>query len=363
MSTDIEELIREGIEHITAGASVPAGLAARARRRVTRRRRSIRVTAVASTAMVTAGAVLAVTASKPGPAGDRPVQAGHGSEPPGGHSAVGPPAVTVAYVARRAEHALAAASEQQRVEQIHTVGRHAWFSLIVRNPSINVGKARFGQTFPAGALGRQLSTSRMIVWARGGQLRQVGLTADGKRLFDASSTTSIAPAGQRLTSGYGVDYKARTWWHTVIRDNVGSAQAPPLSCNLADLPPPVGSPVDWTTQVHEALACGLYRPAGRQRIDGVEAIRLIQARRPAEPGQVPTRETVWVSAATYLPVRVTVTWPDGRRDGFITGDFRWLPPTKANLAALRATIPPGFRVVKPAGLPEPAYSFIGRSRR
>ena len=48
----------------------------------------------------------------------------------------------------------------------------------------------------------------------------------------------------------------------------------------------------------------------------------------------------YVSPATYLPVRQTVT----RRGTLLsTQDFQWLPPTAANLAKLDLPVPPpGF---------------------
>jgi hypothetical protein len=53
---------------------------------------------------------------------------------------------------------------------------------------------------------------------------------------------------------------------------------------------------------------------------------------------------LWVSRSTYLPVQMRWSWPRGHGlpRGSLTGDFTWLPPTRANLAALRVTIPPGY---------------------
>ena len=50
-------------------------------------------------------------------------------------------------------------------------------------------------------------------------------------------------------------------------------------------------------------------------------------------------ERLWVSAATYLPVRLISTGPDV--DTIIFA-FRFLPPTPANQAALTPPIPEGF---------------------
>ena len=95
------------------------------------------------------------------------------------------------------------------------------------------------------------------------------------------------------------------------------------------------------------MSCGLFRLDGRQQVDGVEAIKLVSV----PQRSLPARETVWVNAATYLPVRVNAGWvPSHGPRSVITYDYRWLPPTKANLATWhaavrRATIPPGFRLL------------------
>jgi hypothetical protein len=47
-----------------------------------------------------------------------------------------------------------------------------------------------------------------------------------------------------------------------------------------------------------------------------------------------------VDPVTYLPLRVMWTW---KEIGKLSGDFRWLRPTRANLAMLDLPIPPGFR--------------------
>ncbi len=73
----------------------------------------------------------------------------------------------------------------------------------------------------------------------------------------------------------------------------------------------------------------------------------------------PYSETLWVSPATYLPMRLTWHWLDrrGAGPGTLTGDFRWLRPTAANLANLRVTVPHGFRQEHSGGLPVPGMSF------
>ena len=70
--------------------------------------------------------------------------------------------------------------------------------------------------------------------------------------------------------------------------------------------------------------------------------------KPAAKGTMAT--VFWVDPATYLPVRdvTTISPPATGRVTTITDDFRWLPPTPANLADLDVRIPPGFTQVQPA---------------
>ena len=71
MNTDLEELLRDGMERFTAGVQAPAGLAYRASK-LQRRRLAVRTAVACGTAAVTATAVVAVAA---GPAAARRRQA------------------------------------------------------------------------------------------------------------------------------------------------------------------------------------------------------------------------------------------------------------------------------------------------
>ena len=59
--------------------------------------------------------------------------------------------------------------------------------------------------------------------------------------------------------------------------------------------------------------------------------------------------TIWVDPSSYLPVRLTgrvqLILGGAAKQGTttLTVDFRWLPPTSANLKELTAPIPKGFR--------------------
>ena len=81
------------------------------------------------------------------------------------------------------------------------------------------------------------------------------------------------------------------------------------------------------------LAAGAWRVVGRAHLDGQPAIELSEnGYRKGIPEALPGR--LWVNAQTDLPIRLIV--------GGTVRDFRYLPPTPANLAQLRVPIPAGY---------------------
>ena len=97
------------------------------------------------------------------------------------------------------------------------------------------------------------------------------------------------------------------------------------------------SPSRWIAIIRVALSCGEFKAVGKQRVDGVFAVELI-AKAKEVRRQQGARETLWVNAKTFLPVRISF----GPNTANV--DFRWLPPTAANLAKLHVTIPAGATV-------------------
>ena len=342
MNTDIADLLHESIDRLTEGERIPAGLADRAFHR--HRQRSIALRAAVATGTVLAAAGVAVT-----------VVTSTAETVPGGVARSTAPGVTArdaSYVFRQTERALTMAERENLIEEIHTVGHHYRLGLT----QVNAVHFNGGGT---GTVIRQAgpTAAQEMIWSYRGQLRERGLDAAGRPLFDASSATARAPAGRksvRMTvSGTGIDYRAKTWWHAALRLRLPASAAPP-ACTSAYLPPPVGSTVDWPAEIHAALSCGHYRIAGQQRLGTARATKLVSVKPDG-----PYSETLWVSPATYLPMRLTWHWLDhrGAGSGTLTGDFRWLHPTAANLRSLRVTVPPGFRQEHSGGLPVPGISF------
>jgi hypothetical protein len=334
MRNDVEELLRAGIDRLTADASVPRVLAERAHRHYRHRRTAIRAAAVAGTAAVAAAAVTVGTGVLVGPA----------------RQSGGPVhAQTAAYVTGRMAGALDAASVRHSVQEIRVTGRNAWFSLEARELYIPPGNPPAGPTVPPIIV----TARRLDVWVHDGILRQEGLTSAGQVVYDASIDTVTTSAGEHTTGGDGVDYRNKTWWHTVSRYGVGDGN-PALACRNVFVPAAIGTPVNWAAQLRAAAACGSYRVVGRQLVNGVHAIKLemvIQGRIARADGQ-----TFWVDPSTYLPLRMESRGTNSS----VVSDFRWLPKSihdhgvdPAAGAGGRVSRPNGCRSSAPRDPPGP----------
>lgn len=202
----------------------------------------------------------------------------------------------------------------------------------------------------AGAIG--ILSDRVVEWEFGDLSRQ---------LIESSSGQPIVDNSARPEDGRGaiisVHYPSRDW----MSITVPSSELPRPSGGHKGCEDNFGSmfgagrntAADWKQIVQAGLTCGMFTVAGRQWVDGVDAIRLT-GHKPA------AGTTIWVDPSSYLPVRLTgrVQLSAGgneKQDGTLTIGFRWLPPTSANLAKLSAPIPPGFRQVSTPA-PKPSVS-------
>jgi hypothetical protein len=328
MTSNLEELLREGIDRLTAGAEAPAGLVARAEQRNRQRRIAIRTAVAAGTAVVAAMAVIVATGGTP--RGSNAVRAQN-----------------IAYVTARTQGALAAEAKQgNAIEETVASGRNVEFGLSVLNTADSSqapGSAEVRGVFGA------LTAQRLVYWTRRGLLLAEGLSASGRLVFHATLNTVTLPSGLWVQEAYGAAYAAKIRWRTSLTPHQGPL--PPLTCQTAAIVGP--NYPQLRAAIMKALSCGLFRLGGRRQLDGVNAIALIAK---PQPG-IPIRETVWVDPTTYLPVRMSVMFlARHRRGSQLVYDFRWLLPTKANLAMLQATIrgatiPPGFRQLPSNYLP------------
>jgi hypothetical protein len=109
---------------------------------------------------------------------------------------------------------------------------------------------------------------------------------------------------------------------------------------------PAGSPLTVAGDLRDAISCGTLAVAGRESVDRIDAIKLTSG-----PDSL-ISETVWVSSATYLPVRVVIRPAAAKRE-FLAANISWLPVTAQNLAKLTVPIPAGFRHVRLAEAASP----------
>jgi hypothetical protein len=308
MNTEVEELLREGMERFTADLRAPAGLLNRAEQRRRRRRLAVR-SAGGAAAALTAGAAALAVVMVPGGVGL-------------GTSAGA--AVDAAYVVKHVGNALNAAEPGDIAQMTIT-------------------------TTGAGFLGGKAATTTAEEWSYGNQWRAITYSSPGHPVYDE---------GANASSVYTlVSYLTKTW----ARES-GVGQPTPLpsgftatkhGCTPAftDLPllfrfglPGIGTtasslPSTVATALRTAVSCGSLEAAGHQQVDGVNAIEL------KSRADSFMSETIWVNPSTYLPVRVVVQPSPGGPGLQQTADISWLPATAQNLAKLTVPIPAGFRQV------------------
>lgn len=162
-------------------------------------------------------------------------------------------------------------------------------------------------------------------WQYGTRGRQLEETASGQPLEDAWGQT-----------GHGstmVNYRQRSWVRT--GPGTGGPYQPPSACQAhgSILIAEAATAAELRPVIESGLRCGAFHVVGYQRVDGIDAIKLTGI---SGHGIALTDGsfTLWVDSRTYLPVQMA-------GDGVLM-QFRWLPPTQANLAKLTGTIPPGF---------------------
>ena len=328
MTDNVEELLRTGIDRLTAGADVPGGLLTRARRRNRQRRRAIWTAAAVGTAAVTAAAVVAATSAPALRSGSLQQQ-------------------DISYVVGRAQQALAGLTQANAIEVDEvTASQPGGFGFMVLNMS------------PSGGTGIQsgvlagVHADRLVKWTSTGLDLDQGFSADGKLLFSASFGDVTSPTGKKVDEAYGAAYSARIQWHSpLVGANLPNS---PLTCQDV-----IGAAsADFRTMIAKALSCHLYTLAGHQEINGVSTIKLVLK---PQPG-LNTRETLWIDPSSYLPIRQTVSFAlPHAKTVTATDNFQWLPRNQATLAALHAAgqqsaIPAGFRSLPADDLPLPGFT-------
>jgi hypothetical protein len=335
MTNNVEELLREGIDRLTAGADIPAGLITRARRRNRRRRRAIWAAAAAGTAAVTAAAVIAASSTPQTSSGSLQEQ-------------------TISYVTSRAQQALAGMTQANAIQVTEeTASQPNDFGFYVLNMSPSGGTG-----VHSGVLAG-VHADRMTDWTSTGLLLQQGFSADGKLIFAASiGYVTSRPgngAAKKVQEADGAAYLAHIQWHSPLVGPDGPA--PPLTCDNAMAG---GGSGNFRAQISKALSCHLYTLAGHQEINGVSTIKLVLK---PQPG-LGIEQTLWIDPSSYLPIRAVVSFVQTHtKTVVLTHNYQWLPRTAANLAALRAAIrqsaiPSTFRSLPADDLPLPGLNGL-----
>jgi outer membrane lipoprotein-sorting protein len=95
------------------------------------------------------------------------------------------------------------------------------------------------------------------------------------------------------------------------------------------------SPAASPRELRESIATSDFTAPRKAELNGQAVLELTAHYNDAgkESGQ-----TVWVDPATYLPLQ-TLSDEGGIK---VQADYGFLPPTPANMAELKAAIPPGF---------------------
>jgi hypothetical protein len=339
MNADVEDLLREGMERFTGDLRAPAGLTSRAARR---RRRRLALRSATGVAVLAAGAVALVAVVVPGAA----------------DNGAGGPVVTAAYVVKHVDSALNAA-EPSAIAQMTVTTQGAVI---------------------AGGAAKTTTTKE---WSYGDRWRSVTYSQAGHPVYDEGSSVSAAYTV--------VSYLTRTWARQARLRRLAAPEIGPHGCGPVAAGPPgpsasptapkrpaIGAPAGpaggppgprqpavpllfqfglpgvgfaatslfassppatVARDLRTAISCGALTVAGRQRVDGIEAIELTSRRISL------ISETIWVTPGTYLPVRVVVRSAPGAPGLRQTADITWLRPTAVNLARLTVPIPAGFRQV------------------
>jgi hypothetical protein len=294
MNAQLRQLLRGGMERFVEDVGPPQGLALRAYQHRRKRRLAARAaTATGVAAALTAVGVAGLTGAF-GPGNGQQLQ-------------------TAAYVSL-VRHALAS----QAGGGLVGYARHVQPSGTVVEPEPGNWKV-----LPGGdrSLRSGVAADVMITWSYQNVSAMTALDAAGQPVAAEQNTAN----GRHAVATLAVNYQDRTWWRATTTLKPGARTPAQPSCFS-----PGVQPVSeiWQSVIRQELSCGAYTENGRQRVDGVDAIKLTGS------GVV-----LWIDPKTYLPVRQA-------GPGIVT-DFRWFRATPASLAKLKVAIPAGFRRVPP----------------
>jgi hypothetical protein len=319
MSREIEELLRDGLDRLTTGASVPPDLVQRARQ-AQRRRRVARGGLATGAAAAVAGTVAMAVAVAGGGGGGLVSAAGGHARPAG--------------AARPAVHHV-----QTVADIIHKANKALDTSNLIMVSMTNAKVLTFERVNGH----RKVAVLHEIGYSYRNRMNAVLFTGPNTfagphhvNMVISSEMSSTKPGTMSSTRWTQLNYWNRTWATSTRREPAGPTPAPTsLACTSRQKlskPDAVLRTYLSTSpaSIKAALACGGLVKAGNETVQGVPAIKLTSTSKLTSH-----QLTIDVSPDTFLPVRVVF--------GDIEMDYRWLQPTAANLAKLTPQIPSGFR--------------------
>lgn len=301
MSTELEQRLRADMERFTRGVTASPDLARKAHRHNQRHRARVRAaTAAGSVTVLAAGAVTAAG-----------VTGQFGAAPPARQTQTR----TTAYVLSRVERALAPANIDNLISYSHAV----------YPPGMALEPVPGGLAGPSGSRRADSlwAVGYLLNWAYGSSQRFSAYTASGQHVFDMAIATAHG-----IPTQTAVIYLNRTWWTRA--DTQATGQSGQGSCAQRGIRLDDGAGQGWPAFIRSQLSCGAYAVTGHQVVEGVDALKI------TGPGR---QITLLVNPRTYLPMRLAI--------GPIQQVFQWLPPTAANLAPLKVSVPAGFQQVTP----------------
>ncbi len=322
MNGDVEELIRDSLDRLTAEVRPSAGLLGRARARQRRRTIAARSALACVAAAAATAAVVAMTVP-----GARP-----------GTGATN--ARTTAYVISRVENALAGENLviQGRASGSYagSVHGHRYHYSDGATDSWTYGIRNRMEEFTGKDCGHVDSNG----WCthRGGSVRYL---ADGTALIRG-----------KLVSAYVTYYD-----HRYSLSPLGHYQLKPCSRTAQlGLGGPAVSVPNWPAFIRGMLRCNRATVTGHARIGNAPVIVISGSigiplpkgyGRSVRETRVRVGYTLYVDAKTYLPVRAygstkTYGGAGGPTISSYVTDVRWLSPTPANRAKALVTIPHGY---------------------
>jgi hypothetical protein len=244
---------------------------------------------------------------------------------------------TAAYITR-VEHVLATQAQEGLVSYSRTVLPPG----TAVEPSSVYNWKNIGPTPGTPSPRSPFTDNVMVTWEYQDSEVDVASTTTGQPVYAEQITATQITATGRVLTAVVVSYRNATWWRATQTLPPGApvppgVRLPPPGCRRGS--PPAsnkGQPVvsnGWPAYIRQALSCGVYHQDGRQRVDGIDAVKLTRNW---------GRLVMWIDPATYLPLRATQA-----RGGVGPTDFRWFPVTAASLAHLKVSVPAGFRQVQP----------------